>query len=105
MSTTIPIKTSSGADSGASYDIQDAWLERDRGEQAVKDSVVAFRARMRSGTAATKNRSLVAGSRAKPWRQKGTGRARVGTAQSPLWRRRRRHLRAAATLIRQENKP
>ncbi|MGI6354938.1 MAG: 50S ribosomal protein L4 [Lentisphaerae bacterium] len=86
MSTTIPIKTSSGADSGASYDIQDAWLERDRGEQAVKDSVVAFRARMRSGTAATKNRSLVAGSRAKPWRQKGTGRARVGTAQSPLWR-------------------
>lgn len=86
MATTIPVRTSSGADSGASYDIQDTWLERARGAQAVKDSVVAFHARMRSGTAATKTRGMVAGGGAKPWRQKGTGRARAGSSRSPVWR-------------------
>jgi len=43
-------------------------------------------ANRRSGTAATKNRSLVSGGGKKPWRQKGTGRARVGTIRSPLWK-------------------
>ena len=86
MATTLPVKTNSGADSGASYDIQDTWLERTRGAQAVKDSVVAFHARMRSGTAATKTRGMVAGGGAKPWRQKGTGRARAGSSRSPVWR-------------------
>jgi large subunit ribosomal protein L4 len=43
-------------------------------------------ARRRAGTACTKNRALVSGSRKKPWRQKGTGRARAGSRQSPLWR-------------------
>jgi large subunit ribosomal protein L4 len=47
--------------------------------------VVAQRARRRAGTAATKNRSLVAGGGSKPWRQKGTGRARHGTTRSVLW--------------------
>lgn len=43
-------------------------------------------AKRRAGTASTRNRALVAGSRRKPWRQKGTGRARAGSRQSPLWR-------------------
>lgn len=85
MATTLPVKTMTGA-AGATVDIQESWLERIKGEQAVKDSVVAFLARMRSGTAATKTRGLVAGGGSKPWRQKGTGRARAGSSRSPVWR-------------------
>jgi len=85
MATTLPVKTMTGAD-GATVDIQESWLERIKGEQAVKDSVVAFLARMRSGTAATKTRGLVSGGGSKPWRQKGTGRARTGSSRSPVWR-------------------
>jgi large subunit ribosomal protein L4 len=50
------------------------------------DVVRHDRATQRKGTAATKNRTLVRGGGAKPWRQKGTGRARAGTRRSPLWR-------------------
>ena len=64
--------------------VQDSWLVTDKGEQAVKDSVVAYLAGLRSGTACTKTKGLVAGSGAKPWRQKGTGRARPGLRRSPL---------------------
>lgn len=85
MATTLPVKTMTGA-TGATVDIQESWLERIKGEQAVKDSVVAFLARMRSGTAATKTRGLVSGGGSKPWRQKGTGRARAGSSRSPVWR-------------------
>lgn len=85
MATTLPVKTMTGAD-GATVDIQESWLERIKGEQAVKDSVVAFLARMRSGSAATKTRGLVSGGGSKPWRQKGTGRARAGSSRSPVWR-------------------
>ena len=66
--------------------VQDSWLVTDKGEQAVKDSVVAYLAGLRSGTACTKTKGKVAGSGAKPWRQKGTGRARPGLRRSPLWR-------------------
>ena len=87
MATNLNIKNLQGADTGAQLEIQDAWLEETKGEQAVKDSVVAFLARMRSGTACTKNRaSMSSRSQAKPWRQKGTGRARSGGASSPVWR-------------------
>jgi large subunit ribosomal protein L4 len=48
--------------------------------------VVAYRAAQRMGTACTKNAGEVAGTNKKPWRQKGTGRARAGSFQSPLWR-------------------
>ena len=54
--------------------------------QAVHDTVVAYRAGQRKGTACTKTAGEVAGTNKKPWRQKGTGRARAGSYQSPLWR-------------------
>jgi large subunit ribosomal protein L4 len=60
-------------------------IENGRGTQAVHDAVVALRANRRSGTANTKTKAEVAGSGKKPWRQKGTGRARAGYASSPVW--------------------
>lgn len=56
-----------------------------KGKQAVHDVVTALRANRRSGTACAKIRSEVAGSGKKPWRQKGTGRARSGQRTSPVW--------------------
>jgi large subunit ribosomal protein L4 len=64
----------------------DERLVLDRGGQAVKDVVVATRNAARAGTASTKSKGEVAGSNKKPWRQKGTGRARAGYRQSPVWR-------------------
>ncbi|MEZ5327709.1 MAG: 50S ribosomal protein L4 [Verrucomicrobiales bacterium] len=61
-------------------------IEDDKGGQAVHDMVTAMRANRRSGTACTKTRTEVAGSGKKPWRQKGTGRARAGRITSPIWR-------------------
>ncbi len=55
-------------------------------EDLLWEAVKHYRAAMRSGTHATKNRKLVSGSGKKLWRQKGTGRARVGSIRSPLWR-------------------
>ena len=60
--------------------------EGDKGLQAVHDTVVDYMASQRSGTACAKTRSEVAGTGKKPWRQKGTGRARAGSFQSPIWR-------------------
>ena len=62
-----------------------ALVEDGRGTQAVHDTVVAFRAAQRSGTACTKTVGDVAGTNKKPWKQKGTGRARAGSFRSPLW--------------------
>ncbi len=61
-------------------------IEDGRGTQAVHDVVVAMRAARRSGSANTKTKAEVDLSGAKPWRQKGTGRARAGYKSSPLWR-------------------
>lgn len=60
-------------------------IENGRGTQALHDVVVALRANRRSGTANTKTKAQVAYSGKKPWRQKGTGRARAGYASSPVW--------------------
>lgn len=60
-------------------------VENGRGTQAVHDTVVAYQAAQRMGTACTKTMGEVAGSGKKPWRQKGTGRARAGSFRSPLW--------------------
>jgi len=64
----------------------DDLLVLDKGEQAVKDVVVAIQNAARAGTASTLSKGEVAGSNKKPWRQKGTGRARAGLRQSPVWR-------------------
>ncbi len=61
-------------------------IEDGHGTQAVHDVVVAIRAGRRSGTANTKTKAEVDMSGAKPWRQKGTGRARAGYVSSPIWR-------------------
>ncbi|MCW5558608.1 MAG: 50S ribosomal protein L4, partial [Verrucomicrobiae bacterium] len=61
-------------------------IENGRGTQAVHDTVVAYQAAQRRGTASTKTMGEVHGTGKKPWRQKGTGRARAGSFASPLWR-------------------
>ncbi|MBM3880972.1 MAG: 50S ribosomal protein L4 [Verrucomicrobia bacterium] len=63
-----------------------ALLDSGKGTQAVHDAVVAYQANQRMGTACTKTMGEVTGSGKKPWRQKGTGRARAGSFRSPLWR-------------------
>jgi len=66
--------------------IADAVFTRDFNEGLVHQAVVSFLAGARAGTKAQKSRSDVRGGGAKPWRQKGTGRARAGTIRSPIWR-------------------
>ncbi|MBK1792694.1 50S ribosomal protein L4 [Persicirhabdus sediminis] len=61
-------------------------IEGHKGDQAVHDLIVAYRANRRSGTANTKTRGEVSGSNKKLWRQKGTGRARAGSVKNPVWR-------------------
>ncbi len=61
-------------------------IEGGRGTQAVHDTIVAMRAARRSGSANSKTKAEVNLSGAKPWRQKGTGRARAGYKSSPIWR-------------------
>lgn len=61
-------------------------FNREFNEALVHQIVVAYLAGGRAGTRAQKNRAAVSGGGAKPWRQKGTGRARAGTIRSPLWR-------------------
>jgi len=60
-------------------------VENGRYTQVVHDTVVAMRANRRSGTASVKTKATVNGSGSKPWRQKGTGRARAGYKSSPVW--------------------
>ncbi|WP_221029644.1 50S ribosomal protein L4 [Actomonas aquatica] len=60
-------------------------FEGDKGLQAVKEAIVAINANNRQGTRSTKTRGDVSGGGKKPWRQKGTGRARHGSTRSPIW--------------------
>ncbi len=66
--------------------VSDAVFAADYKESLVHQLVTAYMAAGRAGTKAQKNRAAVSGGGAKPWRQKGTGRARAGTIRSPLWR-------------------
>lgn len=74
-----------GHDAGV-LDVNEAVFGRDYNEALVHQVVTAFLANARSGNRKQKTRSEVSGSTKKPWRQKGTGRARSGTASSPIWR-------------------
>jgi len=67
-------------------EVSEATFARDYNEALIHQVVTAFLAGARQGTRAQKNRSAVAGGGKKPWRQKGTGRARAGTIRSPIWR-------------------
>ena len=71
---------------GSTVQVSDAVFEVDYKESLVHQVVNAYMAAGRSGTKAQKNRAAVRGGGAKPWRQKGTGRARAGTLRSPLFR-------------------
>src|SRR6266705_852829 len=81
----LTVKDIQGNDQGE-LEVKFPLVENGKGTQAVHDTVVAFNAAQRSGTACTKNVGEVAGTNKKPWKQKGTGRARAGSFRSPLWR-------------------
>lgn len=80
----LPILDNSGS-TKAEVEIGFELIEDGSGTQAVHDAVVAYNAAQRSGTACAKTVGEVSGTNKKPWRQKGTGRARAGSTQSPLW--------------------
>ena len=81
----LTVKDIAGRDQGE-LEVTFPLIEDGKGTQAVHDAVVAYRANQRMGTACTKTMGEVAGTGRKPWRQKGTGRARAGSFASPLWR-------------------
>jgi large subunit ribosomal protein L4 len=81
----LTIKDTKGNSQGE-LDVKFPLVEDGKGTQAVHDVVVAHMAAQRLGTACTKTMGEVAGTGKKPWRQKGTGRARAGSFASPLWR-------------------
>jgi len=81
----LPIKDIQGNNQGE-LEVGFPLIENGKGTQAVHDVVVAYQAAQRMGTACTKTMGEVAGTGKKPWRQKGTGRARAGSFASPLWR-------------------
>jgi len=80
----LSVKNSQGKDQGE-LEVKFALVEGGKGTQAVHDAVVAYRAAQRMGTACTKNVGEVSGTNKKPWRQKGTGRARQGSNRAPQW--------------------
>ncbi|RUO76884.1 50S ribosomal protein L4 [Idiomarina tyrosinivorans] len=73
-------------DAKGALEVSEATFGREFNEALVHQVVVAYAAGSRQGTKAQKTRSEVAGGGKKPWRQKGTGRARAGTIRSPIWR-------------------
>lgn len=71
----------------AQVDLPDAVFGGPAKDHLIYEAVVNYQANQRQGTAATKTRAFVSGGGKKPWRQKGTGRARVGSTRSPLWKK------------------
>lgn len=82
----LPVINISGQAQGEVEFADELLIKNGKGTQAVHDTVTAYRANQRLGTASTKQISEVHGSGKKPWKQKGTGRARAGSFASPLWR-------------------
>ena len=81
----IDIKSFSG-DKVGSFELADDVFSGEVNDALLWEAVKHYRASLRQGTAATKNKKLVSGSGKKLWKQKGTGRARVGSVRSPIWR-------------------
>jgi large subunit ribosomal protein L4 len=81
----LKVKNLEGKEQGE-LEVKFPIIENGKGSEAVHQTVVAYNNAQRMGTACTKNAGEVAGTNKKPWRQKGTGRARAGSFQSPLWR-------------------
>src|SRR3954464_12024448 len=81
----LTVKDIKGKSAGE-LEVKFEMIEDGKGTQAVHDAVTAYRAGQRSGTACTKTAGEVQGTNKKPWKQKGTGRARAGSFRSPLWR-------------------
>jgi large subunit ribosomal protein L4 len=81
----VTVKTSTGKDAGT-IELPDEFFAREPNISLLNQVVLAQLAAARQGTQQTKSRSEVSGGGAKPWRQKGTGRARAGSSRSPIWR-------------------
>jgi large subunit ribosomal protein L4 len=82
----MELAIASPSGSGGTLTVSDVTFGREFNEDLVHQAVTAYLAGARQGTKGQKSRSEVAGGGRKPWRQKGTGRARAGTIRSPLWR-------------------
>jgi len=82
----LKLTTATGKASTKSVEVSEGNFASDFNESLIHQVVTAYLAGGRSGTRGTKSRSAVSGGGIKPWRQKGTGRARAGTIRSPLWR-------------------
>jgi len=78
--------TATGNASKKTVEVADEIFTKDYNEALIHQVVTSYLAGGRSGTKGQKNRSAVSGGGAKPWKQKGTGRARSGTIRSPIWR-------------------
>jgi large subunit ribosomal protein L4 len=74
-----------GARKSASFALPEAFFDGTVNQPVLHEAVTAYLANQRQGTAKTKTRSFVSGGNQKPWKQKGTGRARQGSTRSPLW--------------------
>jgi len=81
----LKLMKSDGTETGQTLSVADSVFGAEFNEPLVHQVVNAYLAGSRSGTKAQKNRAAVSGGGAKPWRQKGTGRARAGTIRSPIW--------------------
>lgn len=82
----LKLTTATGKASTKKVEVSDINFDCDYNEPLIHQVVTAYLAGARLGTVAQKNRAQVSGGGAKPWRQKGTGRARAGTSRSPIWR-------------------
>ena len=82
----LKLTTATGKASTKTVDVSDQNFACDYNEPLIHQVVTAYLSGARAGTHAQKTRAMVSGGGIKPWRQKGTGRARAGTSRSPLWR-------------------
>ncbi|MSR64680.1 MAG: 50S ribosomal protein L4 [Verrucomicrobiae bacterium] len=83
----LSVIDSSGAQKGEVAIGDEYIIANGRGTQALQDYIVTYRGNQRQGTRSTKTKGEVVGSGKKPWKQKGTGRARAGMVRSPIWRK------------------